>query len=130
MKNSKSHFACLCRQKLKQSFSSLSGKLTTLGLFFVENKIEWKQKLDIFFFQEKITLKHLKTVTSSDPRARLLQLPESKLSQEISAFSFDKSLNNPILLIHIPNSNVYLHMLNLLFFIVIILNIFFCSSLL
>ena len=34
----KRHFACLWRQKLKQSFSSVSGKLTNLGLFFVQNK--------------------------------------------------------------------------------------------
>ena len=32
--------SCLWRQKLKQSVSSVRGKLTTLGLFFVENK-DW-----------------------------------------------------------------------------------------
>ena len=32
--------SCLWRQKLKQSVSSVSGKLTSLGLFFVENK-DW-----------------------------------------------------------------------------------------
>ena len=38
VENYKSHFVCLGRQKLKQSFSTVSGKFTTLGLFFVENK--------------------------------------------------------------------------------------------
>ena len=36
--NYKSHIASLWGQKLKQSVSKVSGKLTTLGLFFVENK--------------------------------------------------------------------------------------------
>ena len=33
-----SYLSCLWRQKLKQSVPLVSGKLTTLGLFFVENK--------------------------------------------------------------------------------------------
>ena len=38
--NWKNHLSCLWRQKLKQSVSSVRGKLTTLGLFLVENK-DW-----------------------------------------------------------------------------------------
>ena len=52
--------------------SSVRGKLITLGLFFVENErlnesVNWL----FFFFKEKLTLKYLKIVRSSDPRARL-----------------------------------------------------------
>ena len=39
-KNLKNHLSCLWRQKLEQSVLSVSGKLKTLGLFFVENK-DW-----------------------------------------------------------------------------------------
>ena len=35
-----SQLSCLWRQKLKQSISSVSEKLTTLGLIFIENK-DW-----------------------------------------------------------------------------------------
>ena len=50
--------------KVKQSVSLVSGKLTTLGFFFVQNK-------DWFFFKEKLTLKHLKLVRSSNPRVHM-----------------------------------------------------------
>ena len=59
----------VCDVKNSNSISSVSDKLTTLGLFFVENKIEQKQKLDSF--QEKITLNHLKIVSSFEPSVHL-----------------------------------------------------------
>ena len=37
-------------KNLKQSFSSVSGKLTTLGLFLLKIKIKEKRKLDSLFF--------------------------------------------------------------------------------
>ena len=40
----------MCRQKLKLNFSSVSKKLTTLGLFLVENKAETKVKAGLFTF--------------------------------------------------------------------------------
>ena len=42
-----------------------------IGLFFVESKNWTKAEMGLFFFKEKITLKHLKIVGSSDPRVRL-----------------------------------------------------------
>ena len=45
VKNYKSHFSCLWRQKLKQSILSVSGKLATLGLLFVEHKDQTKTKI-------------------------------------------------------------------------------------
>ena len=45
-KNWKKHLSCLWRQKLKQSILLLSGKLTTLGLFFVENKDWMKAEIE------------------------------------------------------------------------------------
>ena len=51
---------CPVCQKLKQSVSLLSDKLKTLALFFVENKDWTKAEIVVFFFKEKITLKHSK----------------------------------------------------------------------
>ena len=73
--NWKSHLSCLWRQKHKQSVSSVGGKFTTLELFFVENKDWIKTEIAyFFFFKEKITLKQLKKVRSSEPRVRLYVL--------------------------------------------------------
>ena len=38
VENYNSHFACLWRQKLKQSFLPVSGKSTTVRIIFVKNK--------------------------------------------------------------------------------------------
>ena len=46
LKNKKSHIFCLWRHKLKQSFSSLTEKSTTLKLFFAENIVESSSALD------------------------------------------------------------------------------------
>ena len=77
---------CLWRQKLKQSISSVSGKLTNLGLFFVENKDWRKVEIGWFsFFKEKITLKHSKIIRSSEPRCIMLE--PSSLKRDSKVFS-------------------------------------------
>ena len=50
----------VCDVKNSNSVSSVSGKLTTLGLFFVENKIEQKRKLDSFLFSGENNSKSFK----------------------------------------------------------------------
>ena len=57
---------------VSNSVSPVSGKLTTLGLFFVEKKrLNETGNWIVFFFKEKMTLKHLKIIRSSEPRVRL-----------------------------------------------------------
>ena len=59
-----------------------------------------------------------------------LTLIKSNLSEKKLAFSFEKSLNNSILLVLIANCSDYLHMLTLShvdLFIAIIMEIVFCS---
>ena len=54
-------FALFLTSKTQKGVTSVSGKLTTLGLLFVENKDWTKAEIgEFFFFNEKITLKHLK----------------------------------------------------------------------
>ena len=55
---------------VSNSVSPVSGK--TLGLFFVEKKrLNETGNWIVFFFKEKMTLKHLKIIRSSEPRVRL-----------------------------------------------------------
>ena len=62
----------ICPVRDKQSVSPVSGKLTNLRLFLVENKDWTKAEIGyIFFFKEKRNLKHLKIIRSSEPTAHL-----------------------------------------------------------
>ena len=48
----------VCNVNNSNSFSSVSSKLTTLGLFLLKIKIKESGNWIVVFFKEKITLKH------------------------------------------------------------------------
>ena len=61
----------VCDIENSNSVSSVSGKLTTLGLFFVGKLLNKNENCALCFLKEEITLKHWKTVRSSDPIVNL-----------------------------------------------------------